>query len=80
MVECIVNIKHGCIYLPKKYLLKAGFKADERVILRVTEHGMAFCKMGAMAEIEDFFNEIDVGLQRLFIKEKNKGYHSNGNK
>ena len=58
-------------------MLKAGFKQNERVILRVNENGMAFAKIGVFEDIELFFAELDDGLQKLFIKEKNKQFNKN---
>ena len=83
MAECIIKISNGCIYLPKKFLIKAGIKPNERVILRVTEHGMAFCKVGLMDELELFFKELDNELQKgislsEFIKAKNKQLEDDG--
>ena len=60
-------------------MTKAGFKQNERVILRVTENGIAFAKVGIFEDLDVFFTELDEGLQKLFIKEKNeqinKKYH-----
>lgn len=79
MVECIVSIKNGCIYIPKKYLQKAGFKPNERVILRVTGHGIAFCKVDLLDDIDDFFNNVDISLQKLFVSKKSNEFKHNHN-
>ena len=72
MTEAITFIKRGHLYIPKRFLEKAGFKLNDRVILRVTNHGIAFCKVTALDELDVFFNEIDESLKRLFIAHKNK--------
>ena len=56
-------------------MLKAGFKANERVILRVNENGMAFAKIGVFEDIELFFAEIDEELQKMFIRDKHKMFN-----
>ena len=72
MTECITTIRNGYLYIPKKYLVKAGIRENTKVVLRVTEHGIALTKINVLDDVNLFFNELDEGLQRLFIKQKSK--------